>query len=1501
MRKKWKIVTAISILTITCGLYTWGIPAIVNIKAHKSQIEDLIYKNTNFRVDIGNPKLTMGVFPSVWIKSDKIALLNDDGTNAALVISPKAHIKLLPLLKKKIVVSALSAKSEEFNFIFTKESEFRLGQYLLNFPEKKSDFELTKVNLDLGKYSINLDDKKYNQKITYSGKYFRHGEFIPNKQVRFATDSTLLLGKKSIPIIADVDIRLPINKISEDTLKVFAQIDELDLSAFSHYVKYWTNGIITDVNGILSVNANTKDDKFGHKKISTEIVSKNLKVVGKDEVASIVYPKDLVAKIDFGTIENGIVFKDVSINSDNIHAYLKGKIYNLGNKIPSYNINVGVKDTKLEDVVAILPWTEQLPKEFNFYKLKKYKFYGKGEGNLTFKGHGTFPDVKGYVKLRDAFLIHPIKGANGNAKIDLDFVGKKMNLNVFVPTTNDQYVKVYGFALIDGAKYSELNIKSSDSVVLEPAQEVLNPLHEILNFQIGPVPMMNISGLGNIDLRSAGKKVDPHLWGSINFRNATASFIEVNNLVLHNGAGYVKFDDKKVTFKTTNATINNKFTEIYGDCVVLGKLNVYVKSKGQDIKKLIKTIQTSPILVDVQKVVKPFTHPDGIADVFLHIYGNVDKQAEEIVFNEDLFASGTVSLHNATTIMQDTFLPFTNVNGLVNFDQYDSSYDVTGNVRNSKVHVCGTGSNSEIDLKAKSDKFKLADIFDMLHPNQVMPYKNELGNVFVAFNGGYKGVADADNIDYNKVKVDGKFLSNMSSSNPIKLDGGGFAVNKGMLKTTNLKGLFNGNPFTLAFTSKDIDKEDLNIADATFNFKNFDVSTIDSIKNQIALPKNLATEINNIVDIDGKIDINGSIKNNSVYANTNLKDITFKYKPFDAFVKVLNGNLNMRGETIYLDKINSRVSSMPVFLNGRIGNVYSDNPAVNLSVSAKLTQIFFDRFFNSKSVYPIKSKGNINFYSKLTGNLNSLHAKSKLNLGENASLYYMGATLAGAPTGALNTEEMTTNPVSILSDVILYPDRVKINSMNYNQMITSQNKKTSVQNLLNASGEIALLNNNVLKFKNFRVKTEHPTNARIFNILLKKPTIKQGVFTTDILLNGTSLAPYALGFLNINSVDIPLLDSTVRDINIDFQKDYINLTTKAIVLTNDILMTAKIVNKPVRPVEVEELNINMDELNLNVITSALNDIEVDNTHNKTMAQTPEQLLPADSVVVKNANIKADNVLIKKATATDFTSHFTLDNNQILDIDNYSFKLANGDINGNINYDLKNMNGKAKMQIKDADAQIIAENFFDMSGQMYGRVTGDMTVACSGLSSLECINTLSGEGSFNVKDGRMPKLGSLEYLLKAGNLITGGVTGISINGIIDLITPLKTGNFKSISGDVHVKNGIADEINVYSIGKDLNMYLTGSYNLATLVADMEVYGSLSKNFSTLTGKITNTSLNTLFNTIPGVKINEIKPSSTSNINKIPNFNKENTLRVFKSEIYGDINGSNYVKSFRWIKD
>ena len=451
------------------------------------------------------------------------------------------------------------------------------------------------------------------------------------------------------------------------------------------------------------------------------------------------------------------------------------------------------------------------------------------------------------------------------------------------------------------------------------------------------------------------------------------------------------------------------------------------------------------------------------------------------------------------------------------------------------------------------------------------------------------------------------------------------------------------------------------------------------------------------------------------------------------------------------------------------------------------------------------------------------------------------------------------------------------------------------------SGDLILNDNKLKGFKNFKIKTDNPTDSRLFNILFKKPVIKQGTFTSDLTLNGAAMTPYAIGNINVNDVNIPLYNSILQDIDLMFDKDYVYLNTIAEILNNKIFINAKIVNKPQPVIDVEDLKIQAEGMDLNVLISALSELEADSTRaNKLKTVNEEQIFTPEMLKIRNGDITADKVNIKKAQATDFKSHLTLNGHE-LSIDNYSFDIANGSVFGDIKYNLKTYDGSATMAIDGTDAGIIAENFFDMPGQMYGTVTGSMNMTFNGVNSVECVNSLSGEGAFEVVDGKMPKLGSLEYLLKAGNLITSGVTGVSINSIIDLITPLKTGSFNSIKGFVHVKDGIADDINVYSSGKDLNLYLTGSYNLSTLVADMEIYGSLSKDFTTILGKIANSSLNTLFNTIPGVKINDINPKSTSNIYKIPNFDKNSVVRVFKADIYGDINGNNYVKSFKWIKD
>ena len=88
--------------------------------------------------------------------------------------------------------------------------------------------------------------------------------------------------------------------------------------------------------------------------------------------------------------------------------------------------------------------------------------------------------------------------------------------------------------------------------------------------------------------------------------------------------------------------------------------------------------------------------------------------------------------------------------------------------------------------------------------------------------------------------------------------------------------------------------------------------------------------------------------------------------------------------------------------------------------------------------------------------------------------------------------------------------------------------------------------------------------------------------------------------------------------------------------------------------------------------------------------------------------------------------------------------------------------------------------------------------------------MAGSVYFEIINGKMPKLGSLEYLLKAGNTIKSGITGLSLNNIIAILSPIKTGEFETIKGSLSLKNGIAQNIEVDSKSENLNLFINGEY-------------------------------------------------------------------------------------------
>ncbi|MCD7780070.1 MAG: hypothetical protein LUH05_05300, partial [Candidatus Gastranaerophilales bacterium] len=65
---------------------------------------------------------------------------------------------------------------------------------------------------------------------------------------------------------------------------------------------------------------------------------------------------------------------------------------------------------------------------------------------------------------------------------------------------------------------------------------------------------------------------------------------------------------------------------------------------------------------------------------------------------------------------------------------------------------------------------------------------------------------------------------------------------------------------------------------------------------------------------------------------------------------------------------------------------------------------------------------------------------------------------------------------------------------------------------------------------------------------------------------------------------------------------------------------------------------------------------------------------------------------------------------------------------------------------------------------------------------------------------------------------------------------------------------------------------------------------------------NISLNTFFKLIPGISILDFgRKNFVEDVEKIPSFtNGDYESRIFQAVINGNINETNYVQSFKWVK-
>lgn len=1464
-----KILITLFSLTALYGVYYWGIPAVINLPERTGYITEKVFEETGYKISLTNPSLKMGLTPSVWLAADNFSILNDDNTKALNIENPHIGLKIIPLIFNNIDIKQFSTDKININLVFDKDLKLKLGQYLIEKPPV-TDITLKHAKINIDDYSVQLDDKYQSKKLHLDGKYLTINDFTNGKHIDLSTVAQFSAGNKNSDI--NLKLNLPFKNIEGTELS--GHIVNLDLSDFSVYAKSLSKNQIKSLSGIINLTAKTENN------VKTTLQIKNLGIF-KDDLASSVYSKDKIEiKTDFVPINKGIDINEMRLSADGINAFTSGKITKLDSKIPELDLKVSVFDTKAEKVISLLPGEAELSPDMNLLLLKQTGFWADASGNLEIKGKADFPNIYGNILVKNAYMVKPILNAK-KATIKLIFTGNKFNLDVKVPTDKTETVWVKGPINLDKDRTADLHITSTNNVDLKTAQIVLNPLHDILHFDLGPVPVMDIKGKGGINLHVVGTRKDPHGWGQFHFKDATVSFLDIHNMVLHNGSGTLDFDNQNTLFQSKIAILNGKPVSVRGTCSLIGKLDFDITSNGQNLNALLNTIKTSPMLEDIQKLLSPVENASGIADLKINLTGQV-KDPKDMVFNKNIFAKGSIKLLSDSIKLKGLPASISHTSGIVNFNNLNADFNLESNLYSSKIKTSGEIKDNNCNVKLSSNRFNLADAVKL---SQITtPYNKDLATINTSFTAKYNG--KLDNIEPNKIYLNGKIYSNKGAKSSLIVNDSTYELNNSNLKLPMLKGTFKNSPYYLSLNVTNMFSPK-RILNGYGKINSFDLNIINDKNLYTLLPA--AKQLKDIQFLNGKINLSARVKNNNFNVFSILDDISLIYLPQKTKLTINSGNLLLRNNILNLNKINAQLSEMPLFINGKISDIYQ-NPYLNLYINSKPSQEFFDIFFNNKSVYPIKMKGDANLSSKLTGSLKNLNAKSTLNINENSRLYYMGATIGDIE-----------NPVRITIDSNYLPDKLKIHSLQYDKIITSQNNKPFATPQLNASGTLTLLPDNNVGFNNFRVKTQTPTDAKIFNIIFRKPFMKQGVFTSDLLLNGTSISPKINGKLDITSIDIPFFESAIRDVNLDFKNDRIFITSRGTVFTNDINLNAIMKNKLTPPYILDDIKLKLANLDVNKITDTLRDIEADATRNPSYASTGNKQFDITQLIINKAEINADKITVRNINADNFISTLQIDKNQLLNVDNFKFDIAEGSVNGSFKHNIANHKTDLNIHLNNANAAIMSEALFDLKGQVYGSVNGDFILACNGNTNDKCFKTLSGAGTFKIADGRMPKLGSLEYLLKAGNLIKGGFTGLSINSLVDLVTPLKTGNFESISGDMHIENGIADKINIYSSGNDLNMYMTGSYNITTSVADMKILGSLTKNITTVFGKIKNASLNTLFNTIPGINDSTEKLLLQSEISKIPNIkNVTNIYRIFAVDINGDINGSDYVKSFKWVK-
>jgi len=359
------IIVLFSILVFWLG----GVPLLF-ARAIPIICENISY-NTSYNVTVAKPRLYLNIIPQAVIKSEEISIVSKSTKDKLSIKDLNLKIRILPLLSGRVHIDKIAFSDADMQVRL--DYNTKLDK---NFVNNLKSARIMCDCADFKEFKLKILSDNGEQSAEYNASdifYKKSGRYLALR-----ADSDIKID--NVMSKAIIDIFLPKNNDVNKSI-IDVKISNFNISPLAEYLKNYLPSDLVNANGIIDIDVD---------KNHLDAAFKHFGIYKRDKNKSIIFPEELKISSGLNLSGKNIVFDRAVITSQNTSTTISGKISDyLTKKIPEYNLEVRIDNSKIEDYIDMLPAFKT--EDIDTYKLKKYKFYGDILGNFTVKGHNLEP------------------------------------------------------------------------------------------------------------------------------------------------------------------------------------------------------------------------------------------------------------------------------------------------------------------------------------------------------------------------------------------------------------------------------------------------------------------------------------------------------------------------------------------------------------------------------------------------------------------------------------------------------------------------------------------------------------------------------------------------------------------------------------------------------------------------------------------------------------------------------------------------------------------------------------------------------------------------------------------------------------------------------------------------------------------------------------------------------------------------------------------------------